>query len=212
MYHIIFTILILAFVGVSTATKHYRPDFGLWRYVAACGRAIRKTAWCRRACIYINKVASRTLVAILQLLKSHNVVLGIVVCCITSVQASVYKETHSEDYRTANGCVNSRQSAPHSSMSECGADNIPSLKRNHASKKDTWMTLHLLKKETNLYHNQIQIGVRQACNNRLISIKYLCYETFQSSITNREGKRVIRSENRVNTLRPTACRLNARRS
>lgn len=212
MYHIIFTLLILAFVGVSTATKHYRPDFGLWRYAAACGRVLRKTAWCRRACIYINNVASRTLVAIIQLLKNHHVVLGMIICCITSVQESVYMETHPENYRTTNGCVNSRQSAPHSSMSECNAGNILSHEENCACKKTAWMAYQRLKSEVNQCHNLVHDGVPQACNNRLISIKYLCYETFQSSIENREGKRVLRSENRVNTLIPTACRLNVRRS
>lgn len=33
--HILFTLLIVAFIVVSTMTKHYRPDSGIWRYVSA---------------------------------------------------------------------------------------------------------------------------------------------------------------------------------
>lgn len=33
--HILFTLLIIAFIVVSTMTKHYRPDSGIWRYVSA---------------------------------------------------------------------------------------------------------------------------------------------------------------------------------
>lgn len=33
--HILFTLLIAAFIVVSTMTKHYRPDSGIWRYVSS---------------------------------------------------------------------------------------------------------------------------------------------------------------------------------
>lgn len=33
--HILFTLLIVAFIVVSTMTKNYRPDSGIWRYVYA---------------------------------------------------------------------------------------------------------------------------------------------------------------------------------
>lgn len=33
--HILFTLLIVAFIVVSTMTKHYRPVSGIWRYVSA---------------------------------------------------------------------------------------------------------------------------------------------------------------------------------
>lgn len=33
--HILFTLLIVAFIVVSTMTKHYRPDSGIWRYVSS---------------------------------------------------------------------------------------------------------------------------------------------------------------------------------
>lgn len=33
--HILFTLLIVVFIVVSTMTKHYRPDSGIWRYVSA---------------------------------------------------------------------------------------------------------------------------------------------------------------------------------